>query len=162
MSHIRNCNAGIPPISWADTIVLGADIETISSAFGADFPLNLGRIDATQPDPAGRFPDASTASPDEIQVSPEYCNASQAQLTHGTQARYSAHRVMYPPVRQSSRQGGPSTAEARAMPLPLPVLENAVLLEHPGHSCWQLRGPVCTQAAVLGAASLCHLDRRAA
>ncbi|CAK0787502.1 hypothetical protein CVIRNUC_010722 [Coccomyxa viridis] len=79
---------GIPPISWADTIVLGAkvsaeqswvvakkarlgagaDIDTISSAFGADFPLNLGRTDTTQPDPAGRFPDASTASPEEIQT----------------------------------------------------------------------------------------------
>lgn len=47
----------------------GADIETISSAFGADFPVNLGRIDATEPDPAGRFPDPNTASPQEIQVS---------------------------------------------------------------------------------------------
>lgn len=47
----------------------GADIETISSAFGADFPVNLGRKDATQPDPAGRFPDPNTASPQEIQVS---------------------------------------------------------------------------------------------
>ena len=92
-----SCHAGIPPISWADTIVLGAkvsaeqswvvakkarlgagaDIDTISSAFGADFPLNLGRTDTTQPDPAGRFPDASTASPEEIQVSPGHCNASQ-------------------------------------------------------------------------------------
>ncbi len=47
----------------------GADIETISSAFGADFPVNLGRIDATEPDPAGRFPDPNTASPQEVQVS---------------------------------------------------------------------------------------------
>ena len=90
-------HAGIPPISWADTIVLGAkvsaeqswvvakrarlgagaDIETISSAFGADFPLNLGRVDATQPDPAGRFPDANTASPDEIQVTLHSCSTSQ-------------------------------------------------------------------------------------
>lgn len=46
----------------------GADIDTISSAFGADFPLKLGRVDVTQPDPAGRFPDPNTASPAEIQV----------------------------------------------------------------------------------------------
>lgn len=85
-------SAGIPPISWADTIVLaakvsaelawvkakktrlgaGADIDTISSAFGADFPLNLGRIDASEPDPAGRFPDPNTASVQEIQVM--HCN----------------------------------------------------------------------------------------
>lgn len=46
----------------------GADIDTISSAFGADFPLKLGRVDVTQPDPAGRFPDPNTAAPAEIQV----------------------------------------------------------------------------------------------
>ena len=75
--HILSCySAGIPPLSWADTLVLGAkvsaelswvnakkkrlgagaDIDTISSAFGADFPLKLGRVDVTEPDPAGRFP----------------------------------------------------------------------------------------------------------
>ncbi|CAL5222505.1 g4879 [Coccomyxa viridis] len=78
---------GIPPISWSDTLVLGAkisaelswvdakkrrlgpgaDIETISAAFGADFPVNLGRVDASGPDPAGRFPDLYTASPQEVQ-----------------------------------------------------------------------------------------------
>ena len=88
-AHFWRCCSGIPPFSWADSLVLGAkvsaelgfaaakkkrlgpgaDIDTISAAFGADFPVNLGRIDASEPDPAGRFPDPHTASPQEVQVS---------------------------------------------------------------------------------------------
>lgn len=79
---------GIPPITWADLIVLGAkvaaekswftakkarlgagaDIATISSAFGADFPVVLGRTDSTAPDAPGRFPDPATASVQEVKV----------------------------------------------------------------------------------------------
>lgn len=76
------------PISWADLIVLGAkvaalkqwfaakkarlgpgaDIDTISSAFGADWPVVLGRVDSTTPDAAGRVPDPATASVEEVRV----------------------------------------------------------------------------------------------
>lgn len=66
----------VPAISWADTLVLGAkvaaerswfvakktrlgagaDVDTISSAFGADFPVFLGRKDADTPDPPAAIP----------------------------------------------------------------------------------------------------------
>lgn len=80
--------AGMEPITWADLIVLGAkvatlkqwfaakkarlgpgaDIDTISSAFGADWPVVLGRVDSTTPDAAGRVPDPATASVQEVRV----------------------------------------------------------------------------------------------
>lgn len=79
---------GIPEITWADLIVLGAkvgaeaswrgaklarlgagaDIDVISSAFGADFPVVLGREDSTTADPAGRVPPRS-ATPLQVKVS---------------------------------------------------------------------------------------------
>ncbi len=78
----------MPPITWADLSVLaakvavqkswfvakaarlgpGADVNTISSAFGADWPVVLGRMDSAAADPAGRIPDPATASPLEIRV----------------------------------------------------------------------------------------------
>ena len=80
--------AGMDPITWADLIVLGAkvaalkswfaakkarlgpgaDIDTISSAFGADWPVVLGRLDSTTPDAAGRVPNPANASVQEIRV----------------------------------------------------------------------------------------------
>lgn len=76
----------IPPISWADVMVLGAkvaaerswfmakktrlgagaDVDTISKAFGADFPVFLGRQDAAAPDAAVAFPESS--SPLQVRV----------------------------------------------------------------------------------------------
>ena len=44
----------------------GADVDTISKAFGADFPLFLGRQEVTVPDPLARFPD--TSKPLEVRV----------------------------------------------------------------------------------------------
>ncbi len=45
----------------------GADVDTISKAFGADFPVFLGRKEATAPDPPASFPDPS--KPLEVRVS---------------------------------------------------------------------------------------------
>ncbi|CAL8460517.1 g46 [Coccomyxa elongata] len=83
-----NAKRGMEPITWADLIVLGAkvaalkqwfaakkarlgpgaDIDTISSAFGADWPVVLGRVDSTTPDTAGRVPDPATASVQEVRA----------------------------------------------------------------------------------------------
>ncbi|KAK9846334.1 hypothetical protein WJX81_001801 [Elliptochloris bilobata] len=80
-------DAGGPAISWADTAVLGAKVavektfiaakiaragnltdgETISKAFGADWPVFIGRVDATEPDVASKLP-SSSASPAEVQA----------------------------------------------------------------------------------------------
>ena len=45
----------------------GADVNTISRAFGADFPVFLGRKEATAADPPATFPDPS--KPMEVRVS---------------------------------------------------------------------------------------------
>ena len=88
MMHVAGAYAGIPipPISWADVMVLGAkvaaerswfiakktrlgagaDVDTISKAFGADFPVFLGRQDATAPDSPVAFPDPG--SPLQVRV----------------------------------------------------------------------------------------------
>ena len=78
---------GQEPISWADLIVLSAKVahvlswteskvkratvasggSTIADAFGAAFPLPLGRVDATSPDDAVQIPNQS-ASPAEVKV----------------------------------------------------------------------------------------------
>ena len=80
--------AGQEAISWADLIVLAAKVahvqlwtagkvkrasvasggSTIAEAFGAAFPLPLGRVDATQPDPAAQIPTQSS-SPADVKVS---------------------------------------------------------------------------------------------
>ena len=41
--------------------------EIVSSAFGADYPVKIGRVDSNVPDPAGRIPSAD-ASVEEIQA----------------------------------------------------------------------------------------------
>ena len=88
LMHVAGLYAGIPvpPISWADVMVLGAkvaaerswfmakktrlgagaDVDTISKAFGADFPVFLGRQDATAPDSPVAFPDSG--SPLQVRV----------------------------------------------------------------------------------------------
>ncbi|KAK9812426.1 hypothetical protein WJX73_009908 [Symbiochloris irregularis] len=69
--------AGQGEYSWADVLVLAAKVTAqklwasvkikqsglqgdeagvISSVYGADFPVKLGRVDATKPDPSGRVP----------------------------------------------------------------------------------------------------------
>ena len=78
----------MPPITWADLSVLaakvaaqkswfaakkarlgpGADIDTISSAFGADWPVVLGRMDSSAADAPGRVPDPTTASVQDVRV----------------------------------------------------------------------------------------------
>ena len=84
----RSLLAGYGAISWADLEVLSAKVaneavwrdvkklrgvpssgDVISSAFGAAWPVKLGRQDADQPDPEGRLPkpDATVA---EITVRP--------------------------------------------------------------------------------------------
>lgn len=77
--------AGQEAISWADLIVLAAKVahvqswtaqkvkrasiakdgSTIAEAFGAAFPVPLGRVDATEPDSAVQLP-TQTASPAEV------------------------------------------------------------------------------------------------
>ncbi len=79
--------AGQEAISWADLIVLAAKVahvqswtaqkvkrasiaqdgSTIAEAFGAAFPLPLGRVDATSPDAPVQVP-TQTASPAEVKV----------------------------------------------------------------------------------------------
>jgi hypothetical protein len=78
----------MPAITWADLSVLaakvaaqmswfaakkarlgaGADVDTISSAFGADWPVVLGRMDSSAPDAPGGLPDPATASVQEVRV----------------------------------------------------------------------------------------------
>ncbi len=80
--------AGQEAISWADLIVLAAKVahvqswtaqkvkrasiaqdgSTIAEAFGAAFPVPLGRVDATSPDAPVQVPTQS-ASPAEVKVS---------------------------------------------------------------------------------------------
>ena len=79
-------SAGYGPISWADLEVLAAKVaneaswrviktkgglpssgDVISSAFGAAWPVKLGRHDADKPDPANRLP-LPEASVQEITV----------------------------------------------------------------------------------------------
>ncbi len=80
--------AGQEAISWADLIVLAAKVahvqswtaqkvkrasiaqdgSTIAEAFGAAFPVPLGRVDATSPDAPVQVP-TQTASPAEVKVS---------------------------------------------------------------------------------------------
>ena len=91
--------AGFALISYADLEVLAAKVanekdwakikrangvpssgDIISSAFGAAWPVKLGRIDATEPSPAGLVP-SSDASVQEITVS----HLIQQGLTVGTQ-----------------------------------------------------------------------------
>ena len=80
---------GQEAISWADLIVLAAKVahvqswtaqkvkrasiakdgSTIAEAFGAAFPVPLGRVDATEPDSAVQLP-TQTASPAEVKVMP--------------------------------------------------------------------------------------------
>ena len=80
-------HAGYGPISWADLEVLSAKVaneyawskikrargvpssgDIISSAFGAAWPVKLGRLDAEQPDPENRLPKPDASVP-EITVS---------------------------------------------------------------------------------------------
>lgn len=76
--------AGQEAISWADLIVLAAKVahvqswtaqkvkratiasggSTIAEAFGAAFPLPLGRVDATSPDPPAKIPIQSSSPSD--------------------------------------------------------------------------------------------------
>ena len=89
------CTAGIPaaPITWPDLAVLGAkvsaerawfvakkarlgagaDVDTISKAFGADFPVFLGRKEGTVADPPAKFPDPT--KPLEVRVRMSCCCA---------------------------------------------------------------------------------------
>lgn len=79
--------AGYGPISWADLEVTAAKVanesdwravkkarglpssgDVISSAFGASWPLKLGRQDTDKPDPPGRLPPPNASVP-EITVS---------------------------------------------------------------------------------------------
>lgn len=80
-------HAGQEPISWADLIVLSAKVahvlawtqqkvkratvasggSTIADAFGAAFPVPLGRVDATSADEPVKIPTQS-ASPAEVKV----------------------------------------------------------------------------------------------
>ena len=86
------CFSGQEPISWADLIVLSAKVahvlawteqkvkratvasggSTIADAFGAAFPLPLGRVDATSPDESVQIP-AQSASPAEVKVGSLHC-----------------------------------------------------------------------------------------
>lgn len=47
----------------------GDEAGVISSVYGADFPIRLGRVDASQPDPSGRVPKPDAPVQD-IQVGP--------------------------------------------------------------------------------------------
>lgn len=81
------CDAGYGPISWSDLEVLSAKVaneavwrnikkargvpssgDVISSAFGAAWPVKLGRLDTDKPDPEGRLPKPDASVP-EITVS---------------------------------------------------------------------------------------------
>lgn len=72
----ESATVGQGPLSWADLLVIAGKVATrkvwydakvarakissggnvIATAFAADWPIQLGRIDATEPDPAGRLP----------------------------------------------------------------------------------------------------------
>lgn len=80
--------AGQAPVTWADLIVIGAKVATllewneikekrnpkgeggvsVANLFGAEWQIQLGREDATQPDPEVSIP-TTDSSVDEIRVS---------------------------------------------------------------------------------------------
>ncbi len=97
---LRLCvGAGQAPISWADLIVIAAKVTTvlewagikqkrnpaneagvsIATLFGAEWQIQLGREDATQPDAEVAIPTLDS-SVDEIRVSPQPATCSLSTL----------------------------------------------------------------------------------
>eukprot|EP00891_Asterochloris_glomerata_P000941 jgi/Astpho2/941/Aster-00778 len=59
-------------LTWASIKIKRATIQsggdTIASAFGAAYPLQLGRVDATEPDPPAKDLPGDDASPEDVQA----------------------------------------------------------------------------------------------
>ena len=119
---------GQEPISWADLIVLSAKVahvlawteqkvkrasiasggSTIADAFGAAFPVPLGRVDATSADEPVKIPTQS-ASPAEIKVRQgEGSNANRALQLNGSYQRMLSQSKSFCAHNAQNRQHVPS------------------------------------------------------